>query len=410
MTRLLFIHPGLVPPASDPIRNRFHYLSAACEGEVLLPVWWRSVTQVRQDLKQAFPVHRVGRFSYHMFLFLRFPRFVRKLAVFSWYIARGIQLHRGNKIDVIVAYGTNMPAIAGTVLKWLTGAKLIVEIPGAPENAFRYDTPNPGVTSSVKHFLADLLLLFVGRACDCLKLFYPWQLQEYPRLQNKQAAIFHDFVPVRCVELTPESNEQFILCVGFPWYTKGVDILIRAFKQIVEGYPNLKLKLMGYYPDRQVLEELAKGCSQIEFLGAHPNEVALKVISACTIYVSASRTEGVPWVLLEAMAGARPIIAAKVGGVPYCIADGDNGLLFSSGDVEELAEKMVILLNDRQLRDRLGRRGRERVMSEFDELAYVNHFQKMLEAVLLEPPSRGPTVASGQATLTSSQRREAPSR
>ena len=204
MTRLLFILPGLVPPASDPIRNRFHYLSDICEGEVLLPVWWHSADQVRPDLKQNFPVHRVGRFFYHMFLFLRFPRVCRKTAVFLWYITRGIQLHREGKIDVIVTYGTNTPAVAGTVLKWLTGAKLIVELPGAPENAFRYDTPNPGMAASVKHFFADLLLLFVGRASDCLKLFYPWQLKEYPSLQKKHAAVFHDFVPVRCVELTEE--------------------------------------------------------------------------------------------------------------------------------------------------------------------------------------------------------------
>lgn len=394
MTRLLFVLPGLVPPASDPTRNRFHYLSDICEGEVLLPVWWHSANQVRPDLKQNFPVHRVGKFSYHMFLFLKFPRLLRKMAVFCWYITRGIQLHQEKKIDVIVAYGTNMPSVAGTVLKWLTGAKLIVEIPGAPENAFRYDRPSPSMTGSVKRFIADVLLLILGRACDCLKLFYPWQLREYPSLQKKHAAIFHDFVPVRCVELTREGNEQFILCVGFPWYTKGVDILIRAFKRIATQYPNLKLKLMGYYPDRRILEELAEGCSQIEFMGAHPNEVALKVISACTIYVSASRTEGLPWVLLEAMAGARPIIAANVGGVPYCIADGENGLLFSSGDVEELAEKMVRLMNDRELRERLGQCGRKRVMTEFDESAYVRHFQKMLESVQVEPANRGSKVES----------------
>jgi len=378
--RLLFIQPGLVPPASDPRRTRFHYLSEVSEGDVLLPVWWDGADKVRTDLKHTFPVHRVGRFSYHMFLFYKLPRIFRKPAVFLWYISRGLELHHQNKIDVIVTYGTNAPAVTGTILKWLTGAKLIVEIPGAPENAFRYDKPNAGVAASMKHFLADLLLQFVGRASDCLKLFYPWQLKEYPSLQRKPTAVFHDFVPVRCVEMT-DAVDQYVLCVGFPWYTKGVDILIRAFTQIAPQFPHLKLKLMGHHPDRLFLEELARGYPQIEFMGARPNEEALKVIAACMIYVLASRTEALPWVLLEAMAGLRPIIASNVGGVAHCITDGDNGLLFSPGSVDELAQKLVQLLNDAELRERLGQRGRERVMTEFDELAYARHFEKMLKSV-----------------------------
>jgi glycosyltransferase involved in cell wall biosynthesis len=383
MTRLLYILPGLVPPDSDPSRDKFHYLSEVCEGEILLPVWWRATNEVSSHLKKSFPTYRVGRFYYHLFLFHKPPQFYRKIATFLWYVRRGIKLHRENKIDVIVTYGTNTPSVAGTILKWLTGAKLVVEIPGVPENAFRYDTPNQGTTATVKRFFADRLLYFAGRASDCFKLLYPWQLQKYPGLQKKKAAIFHDFVPTRCVQLAAK-EEQFILCVGYPWYTKGVDILIRAFKTIMRQYPDYKLKLMGYYPDRQLLEELAQGCPQIEFLDPRPNEFALKTISACTIYVLASRTEGMGRVLLEAMAAGRPIIASNVGGVPHYIRDDDNGLLFPSENVEELAAKIVRLLNDKEFRTRLGQRGHERVYSEFDETTYVREFQKMLESMEIE--------------------------
>jgi len=328
-----------------------------------------------------------------MFLFHRAPRFYRKIATFFWYVSCGIKLHRENKIDVIVTYGTNMPAVAGMILKWLTGAKLVVEIPGVPENAFRYDEPNQGKLAAVKRFFADRLLNFVGRASDCFKLLYPWQLQDYPGLQKKNAAIFHDFVPVRCVQLTAK-EERFILCVGHPWYTKGVDILIRAFKTIMRQYPDYKLKLMGYYPDRQLLDELAQGCPQIEFLVPRPNELALKIISACTIYVSASRTEGMGRVLLEAMAAGRPIIASNVGGVPHYISDDDNGLIFSPGNVEDLAAKMVRLLSDKELRTRLGQKGHQRVFSEFDEMSYVRAFRRMLQSIQIESVNRGSEIES----------------
>jgi glycosyltransferase involved in cell wall biosynthesis len=380
VTRLLYILPGLAPPDSDPSRDKFYYLSELCEGEVLLPVWWRATDEVSPYLKVDFPIYRVRRFNYHLLLFHKPPQFLRKILAFFWYLRSGVKLHRENKIDVIITYGTNMPAVAGRLLKWLTGAKLIVEIPGVPENAFRYDVPSSGKRTVIKRFIADRFLSYVGRRSDCFKLLYPSQLQKYPILRRKTAAVFHDFVPVRCVKLT-EREESFILCVGYPWYTKGFDILIYAFRSIAKRFPEYKLKLLGFVPDRQILEKLAKGCSQIEFLDPCPYESALQVISACTVYVLASRTEAMGRVLLEAMAAARPIIASNVGGVARYVNDNQNGLLFPSENVEELASAIALLLSDKELRRRLGQKGHERVYSEFDEKTYVREFQKMLELI-----------------------------
>jgi glycosyltransferase involved in cell wall biosynthesis len=72
-------------------------------------------------------------------------------------------------------------------------------------------------------------------------------------------------------------------------------------------------------------------------------------------------------VLLEAMAARKPIIASAVGGVPHYIEDNDNGLLFRSEDVEELAEKLGTLLANPELQARLAKRGYEKVFSEYDE-------------------------------------------
>jgi glycosyltransferase involved in cell wall biosynthesis len=295
-------------------------------------------------------------------------------------------LHRKKKFDVIVIYGTNVPGLAGVVLKWLTGAKLIAELPNVPENSYRFDKPNPGIWDAAKRWLADLLLNFVGTSADCLKLLYPWQLEKYRRLQGKNTAIFHDFVPVHTIKAI-ESEERSVLLVGYPWHTKGVDVLIRAFKKIATQFPDYKLKLMGYYPDRKYLDRLAADCSQIEFLRARPNDLALHVIGACSVYVSASRTESMGRVLLEAMAARKPIIASRVGGVPYVIADNDNGLLFEPGNVNDLADKLSLLLRNPELCERLGTRAYERVMTEFDEDEYVRLFEAMLQKLDSEEPA-----------------------
>jgi glycosyltransferase involved in cell wall biosynthesis len=386
MTRLLYIRPGPVPPGSDAARNQFKCLSEIAEGEVLLPVWWNSASSAPPFLQETFPVYRVGNFCYHFFLLNRYPQPLRRLATLLFYLRWGLQLHREKKFDVIVTYGTNRPGIAGVILKWITGAKLIVEIPSAPEKAFLYEEPHPGIRVAVKRFFADQLLLFVGKTADCIKLLYPGQLHRYPRLHNKKVAVFHDFVPVHVVS-AEQSEEKYILLVGFPWYRKGVDVLIRAFKLIAAQFPNYKLKLMGYYPDREFLNKLSGGCPQIEFLIPRANELALKVIGACSVYVLASRCEGMPLVLLEAMAARKPIIASAVDGVPHYMVDNDSALLFQSENVEQLAEKLATLLSDPQLQERLAKRGYEKVFSEYDERSYVRSFDSMLQSLGNQSPA-----------------------
>jgi glycosyltransferase involved in cell wall biosynthesis len=157
--------------------------------------------------------------------------------------------------------------------------------------------------------------------------------------------------------------------------------LIRAFKSIAPQFPNYKLKLLGYYPDREYLNDLAGKCPQIEFLKPGPYELALKVIGGCSVYVSASRTEGMPRVLLEAMAARKPIIASAVGGVPFYIRDNDNGLLFESENVEELTAKLATLLNSQELQARLATRAYDKVISECDEQSYTRSFHSMLQSL-----------------------------
>ena len=378
MTRLLYILPGVVPPSPDSAHDKFKYLSEIAEGEALLPVWWDSRDRVSAFLRETFPIYRVGNFCYHLFLYERFPRPLRRIAILLFYLRRGLQLHRRKKFDVIMTYGTNLPGVAGMILKWITGAKLIVEIPGVPEDAFRYEDAHPGKSAAFKRFCADQLLLIVGAASDCIKLLYPGQLRKYSFLRKKNVAIFHDFVPVDFIP--SESNEEkFILSVGFPWYRKGIDILIQAFESISAQFPHYKLKLMGYYPDREYLDKLIGGCAQIEFVSPRSNDLALKVIGGCSVFVLASRSEAMGRVLLEAMAARKPIVASAVTGIPHYIRDDDNGLLFQSESVEDLAEKLATLLGSEALQARLAQRGYEKVFSEYDERAYVRSFRAMLE-------------------------------
>ena len=382
MARMLYLHPGLVPPPADPRYDKFFYASEVLEGEVVTPVWWATEEQAKERAGDRFPVSMAGRFRHHMLLFgIDRGRF-QSVEKFVMFVRKGLELHREEKFDVIMTYGTNTPGMAGVVLKLLTGAKLVPELPNVPHHQYRYTEPHFNLIARVKKWLSDVMLHVVLGFSDAVKLLYPTQLDHYPLLRNRRIVVFHDLVAVSRIAATlPETSPEdtrTILLVGHPWFTKGVDVAIRGFRRIAADFPDYRLVIVGHIEDPDRLGKLAAGCDQIELRKPVQPQEALRLISSCSVYLSASRTEGIARVLLEAMSASRPIVASAVGGTPHLIPDNECGLLFRPEDPDHLAAQLSRILRDRELASRLGKAAAERVKSEFDEEAYVRGFHRLV--------------------------------
>jgi glycosyltransferase involved in cell wall biosynthesis len=120
----------------------------------------------------------------------------------------------------------------------------------------------------------------------------------------------------------------------------------------------------------------------VRFLG-YQAEVA-PILAASDLLVLPSRAEGLPVVLLEAMALARPVIAARVGGVPEVIRDGENGLLVAPGAPNELADRVLGLLADPAAAERLGNAGRRQVVQRYSPDMAARRLAAVYRAVLQE--------------------------
>jgi glycosyltransferase involved in cell wall biosynthesis len=94
-------------------------------------------------------------------------------------------------------------------------------------------------------------------------------------------------------------------------------------------------------------------------------EEAPRVFPAWDLYVSSSRKEGLPLALLEAMASGLPVVATRVPGHLEVVVDGETGFLAESDDPQDLAAAIARLLDDPELRKRMGRAGRKRVEDHF---------------------------------------------
>jgi len=154
-----------------------------------------------------------------------------------------------------------------------------------------------------------------------------------------------------------------IFYVGMLLKSKGVDILISAIPIIKKSIPDACLYIAGAGKEEAKLKNLVKELNvegNVKFLGFITEEEKYAYYKSIDIFVLPSLFEPFGIVLLEAMACGKPIVASNVGGIPYIVEDGKTGLLFESENVEDLAEKIVTLLKDKESREKMGKAGKER--------------------------------------------------
>ena len=160
-----------------------------------------------------------------------------------------------------------------------------------------------------------------------------------------------------------------ILCVGRLVPAKGQYILLAAINRLVKSYPNIRLRLVGDGPDRDGLALMIAGNGLAEYVtleGSVNQDRIRDYYREADIFVLASFAEGVPVVLMEAMAMQIPCISTFVAGIPELIRNGIDGILVPPSDDRELAGAIQQLIDDSGLRRRLGTAGRARVIERYD--------------------------------------------
>ena len=160
-----------------------------------------------------------------------------------------------------------------------------------------------------------------------------------------------------------------MVCVGRLSPEKGQAGLLEAFASIVSELPDIHLILVGDGPDANELRDLADRLelkSQVTFAGRLGEIDTLAKIACSDILVLPSFMEGLPIVLMEAMAVGTAVIASRVAGIPELVEDNKGGLLFTPSNWDELAVCIRRLAKDRDLRENLAAAGRERLSIEFE--------------------------------------------
>jgi glycosyltransferase involved in cell wall biosynthesis len=160
-----------------------------------------------------------------------------------------------------------------------------------------------------------------------------------------------------------------VICVGRLAAEKGHLGLLEAFALLCARQVEVFLTIVGGGPEWGRIRERIGVLglqNRVSLLGPLSEEETLLQIACSDLLVLASLMEGLPVVLMEAMALGLPVVAPRLAGIPELVADEQQGLLFCPADWADLEQKMARLLTDPNLRSRLGRAGRAKIEAEFD--------------------------------------------
>jgi glycosyltransferase involved in cell wall biosynthesis len=175
------------------------------------------------------------------------------------------------------------------------------------------------------------------------------------------------FVPVAH---DADATQPFrILCVGRLTPAKGQRVLIDACRQLRNNGRDFRLVIVGTGPDEAELKALVNqyGLDDlVQFTGALNQEQVIAHYAKADAFALPSFSEGIPVVLMEAMASGVPCVTTRITGIPELIRDGVDGLLVTPSDADELADALTALMDDPELRQDIARQGREKVLAEFD--------------------------------------------
>jgi glycogen(starch) synthase len=193
-------------------------------------------------------------------------------------------------------------------------------------------------------------------------------------------------------------REPVVLCLGRLVPAKGFDLVLTAFASVRQRCPHARLVMAGDGAARPDLERQAAELrldGAVEFLGWVRPQSVPALLETATVVLMPSRREGLPLVALQAARAGRPIVAARVGGLPEIVKHEQTGLLVPPEDSRALGEALATLLDQPEMASRMGRAAYQRFQAVFDwnqcVAAYDGLYRRLIERA--DSPA-GPAVTA----------------
>jgi glycosyltransferase involved in cell wall biosynthesis len=245
-------------------------------------------------------------------------------------------------------------------------AMLTSELSGIP---YSFTLHGPDIFFAPDHWRLDEKIAR-ARIVACISHFCRSQAMAFsdPKHWHKLHIIHCGVTPER-YDGAPDPKGAALVFVGRLAPVKGLPILLRALAPLKERHPQIHLTVIGDGPGRSALQHQtdAAGLTEnVTFVGYKSQSEVAEALRAADMLVLPSFAEGVPVVLMEAMAARRPVVTTHIAGIPELVTDGTSGLLVPPGDVAALTTAIETVLSDPARATAMGHAGRARVETAFD--------------------------------------------
>lgn len=187
---------------------------------------------------------------------------------------------------------------------------------------------------------------------------------------------------------------------------KDYATLARAARRVAESGARVRFMIVGdhsgtadYRAHYEEVKRVLADCGVADsFIFTGFREDVARLVAAMDVFVLSTHREGLPLVILEAMAQGVPVVATAVGGVPEVVRHGETGLLHAHGDDDDLAAQLASLLRDEARADELGEAGRRFVRTNFNREQFAGNMEQLYRELLRLGPARaGEPLGAGGA-------------
>ena len=285
-------------------------------------------------------------------LYLNLMYFIEALMVGQWMKRQGLRhLH---------VHLASQAASVGLFVRTVFGFGYSLTVHGPDEF---YDVERQMLAEKIR--AADFLCCISSFARSQLMKLSPYE--HWSKFVVSPLGVDPEIFAPRPPQTAPEIFE--ILCVGRLAPAKGQHILIDALEKLTQEGRQVRLRLVGSGPDdASLLAHAARSTAGewVVFEGAINQDRIRDFYAAADAFCLPSFAEGLPVVLMEAMAMEIPCVTTHIAGIPELIRDGEDGLLVPPSDMDALVKALASLMDDTELRQRLGKSGRARVREHYD--------------------------------------------
>lgn len=236
---------------------------------------------------------------------------------------------------------------------------------------------------------------FYRTSSPAMRRFIRYAIRKAARgvvLGHSLSCMFTDILPLERIRVIPNgipdhfvnqhrvnsSQSSTILFLSTLMKEKGVFTVLSALPRIADRVPGVRAIFAGEWlraneeEEAQRMVDDLKLDSRVQFLGPVVPPRKFEIIKNADVFVMPTyyKNEGHPYVLLEAMSAGLPIVSSQAGCIPETVIDGLNGFIVDAKDVDEFADKVILMLTDEELRNRMGEASRRRFLEHYT----IEHF------------------------------------